>query len=246
MNRIFSAFSLLVATSLPFVAGAAAYKVVDVSNGGSVSGKVSFSGKDPAPKNFLITKDSEACGDGERLIDFVKVNNGALQDAVVYLYKVKSGKEFSAEINNSSINQKRCEFNPFMGVMKNGDKLNVKNSDPVLHNIHTYEIIGKAKKTVFNISQPPELKEINKQVKLKRGTVMKLECDAHDFMHGFTFVAKHPYFAVVKTDGSFNIDNIPPGDYTIKAWHGTLGEKKGKVKISASGKANIDFEFKGK
>lgn len=246
MNKTLTAFSLLAAAGLPLTAGAAAYKVVDVGNGGSVSGKVTFSGKDPAPKNFLITKDPETCGEGERLIDFVKVNNGALNDAVVYLDKVKEGKDFPTDLSNTVLDQKGCEFNPFMGVMKNDAKLKVKNSDPVLHNIHTYEIIGKAKKTVFNVSQPSDLKEINKKVKLKRGTAMKMECDAHDFMHGFTFVAKSPYFSVVKADGSFSIDGIPPGDYTIKAWHGTLGEKKGKVKISAGGKASIDFGFKGK
>lgn len=246
MNKLSTVITLLVAACLPLSASAAAYKVVDVSNGGTITGKVNFSGKDPDPKIFTITKDNDTCGTGERTIDFVRVTNGALNDTVVYLKKMKSGKAFPASLDKREIDQKKCGFMPFLSVMKNKDKLAVHNSDPVLHNIHTYEIIGKAKKTVFNVSQPPELKTINKTVKLKRGTSMKLECDAHDFMHGYVFVAKSPYFAVVKDDGSFSIDNVPPGTYKIIAWHGFLGEQKGKVTVAAGGKASVDFTFKGK
>ena len=239
-------FTLTAVIGLPLAANAATYNVVDVTNGGSISGKVKFTGKDPDPKIFTITKDNDTCGTGERRIDFVRVTNGTLNDTVVYLKKVKSGKAFSTEFDKTEIDQNKCDFIPFLSVMKNKDKLLVRNSDPVLHNIHTYELIGRAKKTTFNISQPPELTTIKKTVKLKRGTSMKLECDAHDFMHGYVFVAKNPYFSVVKDDGSFTIDNIPPGKYSIIAWHGLLGEQKGKVTVSAGRTANIDFTFKGK
>jgi len=244
MKRALPILSLCAASLLP--TGTLAYQVVSVDNGGRISGKVTFKGADPAPKQYTVAKDADTCGSGTRSIDFVRINNGALTDAVVYLYKIKSGKDFPADIGNAELNQEKCTFKPFLGIMKNGDQLTVKNADPVLHNIHTYEIIGRAKKTVFNISQPGDLKTIRKQVSLKRGTAMKVECDAHDFMHSFTFVAKNPYFAVVAEDGSFSIDNVPPGKYKIRAWHGTLGEKKGTVTVEAGGTANIDFVFKGK
>ncbi len=244
MKRALPILSLCVASLQPL--SAAAYQVAPVDNGGRISGKVSFKGADPAPKQFTVAKDADTCGSGTRSIDFVRVNNGALTDAVVYLYKIKAGKDFPADIGNTELNQKKCTFKPFLSVMKNGDQLTVKNSDPVLHNIHTYEIIGRAKKTVFNISQPGNLKILRKQVTLKRGTAMKVECDAHDFMHSFTFVAKNPYFAVVGEDGSFSIDNVPPGSYKIRAWHGTLGEKKGTVTVEADSTARVDFVFKAK
>jgi hypothetical protein len=243
MKKLTSLLLFTLAVGIPFTANAAAYKVAEVKNGGSVSGKVTFSGKDPAPVIFAITKDNDVCGKGDRTIDFVKVNKGTLNDVVVFLDKVKSGKAFSN--GTGKLNQSGCKFDPFMQVMHNNSNLEVVNSDPVLHNIHTYELIGRAKKTVLNISQPDK-GSINKKIKLRRGTAMKIECDAHDFMHGFVFVAKNPYYVVVKSDGTFKIDNIPPGKYNIKAWHGTLGEQKGKVEISANGKASIDFKFKGK
>ncbi len=235
--------AFLVLASLPFVGTALAYDVVPVEGGGTISGKVTFSGSDPAPKRFAITKDNDTCGTGDRGVDFVRLNGKALTNAVVYLDKVKSGKGWSSEVDSPMVTQKKCAFDPFLQVMKNGDTLPVINDDPVLHNIHTYEILGRAKRTVFNISQPPEVREIKKPVKLRRGAGMKLECDAHDFMHGFVFVARSPYYAVVAEDGSFTIGNVPPGDYTVKAWHGTLGEKKGTATVSAGGKVTVDFGF---
>ena len=234
--------------SFLFVASAAfaaPYKVVEVVDAGTISGTVTFSGDDPAPKVFAITKDPDVCGTGNREIDFVKVNGGALSDVVVYLEKVSEGKAFSDTEATGAVNQEGCAFDPFIQVMHNDNAFTAVNSDSVSHNIHTYEILGRAKKTVFNISQP-DMGEITKTVKLKRGAAMKVECDQHDFMHGFVFVAKNPYYALVAEDGSYSIEGVPAGNYKIKAWHGTLKEQKGSVDVSAGGSATVDFEFKAK
>ncbi|MCW8886113.1 MAG: carboxypeptidase regulatory-like domain-containing protein [Motiliproteus sp.] len=241
MKKSVIAVTALMASSLCFTAQAAKYKEMTVSDGGTVTGKVLFTGKDPKPKTYAITKDNSVCGDGNREIDFVKVNNGGLTNAVVYLDKVKKGKSFPKM--DGKMDQKGCEFMPFLSVMHNGGSIEAINQDPVLHNIHTYEQIGKAKKTAFNVSQP-EPGTISKSVKFKRGVGMKVECDAHDFMHGFVFVAKNPYYAVVDDEGNFKIDGIPPGKYKINAWHGTLGIKKGKVEVAANGEVTVEFTYK--
>lgn len=246
MKTQLTATSLLLSAAVSFSAVAASYEVVDIADGGTLTGKVTFSGDDPAPKVFSITKDTEVCGSGNREIDYVRVSKGALNDAIVYLDKVKTGKEFPAEEAGAALDQKGCAFNPFLQVMHNGSDLEAKNSDPVSHNIHTYEIIGKAKKTVLNVSQPKQDSVITKKISLKRGTHMKVECDQHDFMHGFVFVAKNPYYAVVAEDGSYSISDIPPGKYVVKAWHGTLGEMKTKVEIGAGGAETADFEYAAK
>jgi len=234
---------LLLSLVLPVTAHAAPYKVAEVKDGGSISGKVTFSGKDPAPRIYNIAKDNEVCGTGDREVDYVKVSNGGLSDVVVYLDKVKTGKDFAN--GSGKLDQKGCEFTPFLQVMVNKKKLDIINSDPVMHNIHTYELIGRTKRTVINISQPDQ-GSITKKIKLRRGDAMKIECDAHDFMHGFVFVTRHPYYALVGKDGSFTIDDIPAGKYTIKAWHGSLGEQKSKVTVSANGKVSVNFAFKAK
>ncbi len=228
--------------SSPSAFAAKEYQVVEVSHGGSISGKVSFTGNDPAPLVFKIAKDNDVCGDGNREIDYVRVNNGALTEVVVYLDKINQGKAFNEAEKEASIVQKGCKFVPYMQIMHNDNNAVIVNEDPVMHNIHTYEIIGKAKKTVMNMSQPDK-GTINKNVELKRGVGMKVECDAHDFMHGFVFVAKNPYYALVAEDGSYSIDNIPAGKYKVMAFHGTLGTEKGSADVSAGASQTVDFSF---
>ncbi|MDM8567062.1 carboxypeptidase-like regulatory domain-containing protein [Candidatus Halobeggiatoa sp. HSG11] len=234
---IFGSLLLLTAT-------VSAYDVVEVKDGGTITGKITFSGKDTPPKKYTVTKDIEVCGSGEREIDYVEVNDGVLANVVVYVDKVKKGKAFPEDIGDLTVDQMGCEFKPFFGVMMNEKELSAKNSDTVAHNIHTYELIGKAKKTVTNVSQPDKDSVVTKKIKLKRGTAMKIECDQHDFMHSFVFVAKNPYFAVVGADGNFEITDIPAGKYTVKAWHGVLKNPKTKTEVTAGGTTEVNFEFK--
>ena len=244
MNKITVRFLFLVFMPLAsYAAGAAAYEVTEVQNGGTLSGKVVFSGADPAPQSYTIDKNTDVCGNGQE-IDFVKVNNGMLTDVVVYLDNIQAGKAFSDD--KAEIKQDGCKFLPFLSVIVNGQDLTVYNLDTVAHNVHTYELIGSAKRTAFNVNQPDQGSVLTKKVKLRRGNIMKVECDQHDFMHGFVFVAKNPYYAVVSEDGSFTIDGIPPGTYTAKAWHGTLGVQEGILEIDSGSSAVLDFEFQGK
>ncbi len=243
MKTTLSSMAILVAATFALPAQAA-YQEITVSDGGTISGTVSFTGKDPAPQIYAVTKDNDVCGTGDRKIDFVNVKNGALMDVVVYLKKVKKGKKFVQK--SLKINQKGCEFLPFTSIMTNNQNFSALNSDPVLHNIHTYEIMGRAKKTVMNISQPDQGSNVKEKVKLRRGISMKVECDAHDFMHSFVFVAKNPYYARVDENGRYTIDHVPAGKYKISAWHGTLKNQKSKTTVTAGGTTTVNFTFKGK
>jgi len=118
------------------------------------------------------------------------------------------------------------------------------NSDHTLHNIHTYEQIGKARRTVMNVSQPNAGDEVTKVIKLRRGNGMKVECDAHDFMHSFVYVAKNPYFSVVDENGAFSIADIPAGTYEVMMWHGFLGEVEvGEITIDAGGEVTMPLTY---
>ncbi|MFQ6004027.1 MAG: hypothetical protein ACE5OQ_00870 [Woeseia sp.] len=243
MYKISVRFLFLVAAPLAFVAATvSAYEITELQNGGSLTGKVTFSGADPAPESYSIDKNTDVCGNSQE-IDYVRVTDGMLNDVIVYLDDVQMGKAFSDD--QSEIEQTGCKFLPFVSVTINGQDLTVHNLDPVAHNVHTYELIGSAKRTAFNINQPDQGSVLRKKVKLRRGNTMKLECDQHDFMHGFIFVAKNPYYAVVSETGEFMIDGIPAGSYTVKAWHGTLGVREATIDIVSGGLAVLDFEFQG-
>ena len=223
---------------------AAKYKVIEVSDGGAVVGKVAAGAAKAETKSYTISKDPEICGEGNRDVPFVRVNGDAVQDAVVFLDKVKEGKAFGDELKTVKLNQEKCEFSPYLSFMSNGGNLTAVNSDHTLHNIHTYEQIGNARRTVLNVSQPKAGDEVTKKIKLRKGVGMKVECDAHDFMHAFVFVAKNPYFTAVDENGGFKIADIPAGKYKIKVWHGFLGiVDGGEVEVSAGGETTFDLSF---
>lgn len=218
-----------------------AYEVVPVSGGGKVAGKVTFKGAAPAPKALPITKDNAVCGSGNREIAEVAAKGGNLAGAVVYVAKIDKGRAWG-EVDKPLLDQKGCRFSPSVLVVKKGSELTIRNSDPVLHNIHTYEIIGAVRRTMFNVGQPDK-GDMQQPVKMRRSNVIKIECDAHDFMHAWAFAADNPYAAVTREDGSFAIDNLPPGDYELKAWHPVLGEKSATVSVKGGGAASAAFEF---
>ena len=242
----FIAKSACVIATMGFVgaAHAAAYSEIEVTDGGAVVGSISAGDAAAESKTYTISKDPEICGEGTRTVDFVRVNEGMLLDAVVFLEDVDEGKPFPEEVMTLTLTQEACEFSPALGVIANLGELTAVNSDHTLHNIHTYELIGNARRTVMNVSQPNAGDTVTKEIKLRKGNGMKIECDAHDFMHSFVYVAKNPYYSVVDENGHFEITDVPAGTYTIMVWHGQLGEiEGGEVTVDANGEVTFDMSY---
>ena len=244
--------SIVFCTLISFSLNVAAYKVISIKEGARITGNVSFTGSESEAqkhrKMYTITKDNDVCGTGTRNIEYVRLTGTELLDVVVYVEKVKKGKDWIPEEKNITINQKKCEFLPFFSVMANKGDLTAINSDAVAHNMHTYAIMGRAKKTTLNISQPTQDSEVTKKIKLnRRSQGMKVECDQHDFMHSFVFVARNPYYSVVSKEGRFTIEDIPAGKYTLKTWHGYLKNPKAqKITVKQGTVHNISFSYLNK
>ncbi len=235
------AVALLALCAVP----ALAYDVAPVADGGSVTGKVLFKGA-AVSKKMLITKNNDVCGDGEREIVEVAVKGGALENAIVVIDGIEKGKAWAAAGKKPMLNQKGCRFLPPMMAVPKGGDLDILNSDPVLHNIHSYEVVGTTRRTLFNFGQPNQGQTLTKPVSVRRGEWVKIECDAHDFMHAWMFAAPSPYVAVTKDDGSFSIGEVPPGKYKVRALHPVLGAREGQVTVTAKGKAEITLEIERK
>lgn len=223
-----------------------AYESAPVQGAASIQGVVSAGGTIPAPRQMLITKNPEVCGTGTRDVAQVRVSGSALEGAVVYLEKVEKGKPWSIPPDGFLIDQKGCRFLPLLLVMPRDKSLKIRNSDPVLHNMHTYELIGSARRTLFNLGQPEQGSVIEKDVRVRRSPFVKVECDAHDFMEGWIFAAENPYYAVTGPDGRFAIDGVPPGAYTLKIWHPILGEVGSPVAVEAGKSATVNFKLEGR
>ncbi|MBL6934273.1 MAG: hypothetical protein ISR48_02565 [Alphaproteobacteria bacterium] len=232
---------------------AAAYKVVDVKNGGSITGKLIFEGDLPidAIEQIPITKNPDVCGTGNREVVWVDVKDGTLRGAFVFLDKVKEGKKWAPPKDGKYlINQKGCRFRPWAQIVQPGT-ITIRNSDAgVLHNINAREMIGvekgrAVKRTMFNFGQP-DPGDIEEQLKPRRSPYVSINCEAHNFMFGFMVVPKHPYAVVVGEDGSYSLGDVPPGKYTLKAWHPRLGVQKAKITVAEGGTVAQDFSFSSK
>lgn len=252
-KRTVGTFLALTLTAVAPVAGAA-YTEQAVANGGSISGKVTFQGALPADavEKITITKNPEVCDvdkTGAREVVWIDVKDGALRGSFVFIDKIESGKKWPApKAGKFVVDQRGCRFRPWAQVVKPGP-LTIKHSDPatVLHNINAREMIGVEKnrivrRTIFNFAQP-DPGEIVKELTTQRSHYVSLNCEAHNFMFGFMMTPEHPYAVVVNEDGSYTLDDVPPGDYTILAWHPRFGLKEAKVTVPPGGKAQASFAF---
>ena len=246
MKNLINKYAIaLVIMGMATAANAKGYNEVEVTDGGSFVGTVAAGATEADSRTYTISKDPEICGEGSREVPFVQINDaGMLMGAVVFLSNIEEGKAMPADLMALTINQDKCEFSPALGVMANTGELTAVNNDHTLHNIHAYEQIGKARKTVLNVSQPNQGDVLTKEIKLRRGNGMKIECDAHDFMHSFVYVAKTPYFSVVDETGAFSITDIPAGTYEVMMWHGFLGEVEvGEVTVDAGGEVSMELSY---
>jgi len=213
---------------------------------GSISGTVYFSGKVPAPERFTVIKNTAVCGAGIRAIEWVRARQGKLAGTVVALDNISGGsKAWDKRATAPRLDQKDCAFIPYLDVIRNGAELTILNHDPVLHNIHAYEILGRARRTMFNLIQPGKGLVFKEKVKARRGRWMELACDTHDFMHGWRFLARNSYYAVTDDNGAFRIMDVPPGKYTVAAYHPTLGSQRTMLNVGEGVAEAVDFTFSG-
>jgi len=145
----------------------------------------------------------------------------------------------SAPAEPAVLDQEGCMYHPHVLAMMAGQPLVIRNSDTFLHNVHAMA----DKNTAFNFGQPnkDEGKPIADPPKVAEN--FRVKCDVHPWMSSYIAVFEHPYFSVSKEDGTFEIRNVPPGEYTIKTWHEALGEKEQKVTVTAGKPAEVKMEY---
>jgi hypothetical protein len=230
--------SLLAVLVAALPSSAVAYEVAPVSDGGTISGKVTFNGAAPT-KKIIPTKDKETCGEIREEPEIVVGADKGVLDAVVYLKSVEKGKAWQKPAQKPEIVNKDCRFVPNVQALPVGTIVIV-NSDPVMHNTHGFH--GKA--TVFNVALPMKGQRIERP--LKKPGITRVECDAHGWMLAWIYVAENPYYAVTQKDGTFSISDVPPGSYTLVAWHAYTGEAEIPVTVKPKETAQTPIELKKK
>ena len=220
-----------------------AYFKADPQTGSTVSGKVSFTG--PRPRRVAIEIDEDpACARMNKagmFDDSVAVQTGgALSNVFIHVTKGLEGKRFAPppEGEAVTIDQKRCQFAPRVLGLRVGQTLRVTNSDPVTHNIHPQARMNRE----WNQSQPEGAPALERKF-ARPETMIRVKCNVHSWMRAYVGAVEHPYFAVTGADGSFEIRNLPPGDYTLEAWHEKLGTRELQVHVDPSSTKTVAFSF---
>ena len=227
--------ALVVGASLSLASVALGYDVGAVSDGGSISGTITFAGDAPEVKPVEVTKDTKVCAQTQKYDESLVVGeNKGIKNAVVSIANISNGKDFGEAM---VLDQKECVYTPHIVLTPAGSELEILNNDGILHNIHTYSEANPA----FNQAQPKFKKKLKK--KFDQPEVVRVECDAHGWMKGWIVVMDHPYYAVTDGEGKFSLSDVPAGEYEVKIWHETLGETMQKVTVEAGGAASLAVEL---
>lgn len=239
MRTLHPILSILFAIPLASPVLAAKYQEGEVSGGGTIQGKVVYHGP-VKTRTVLPTKDKNVCG-GIRKEPLVVVGEGgAVKDSVVFLKDVAAGKPWpEATAARPVLDQEKCRFEPHVQVARRG-KIDIVNSDPVLHNTHGYY----GKRTAFNVALPIQGGKVTKL--LRSPGEVRIDCDAHGWMLAWVYVVDNPYFAQTGEDGAFSITGVPPGEYTLAVWQETMGLVEMPVTVAADRTTEVPVELKGK
>jgi len=237
------------------------------SAGGTITGKVTYSGK-PEEKEFLFSKfpnpkfcsknpHKELVKGDKRVLPTIQVGaDGALKAAVVAVRDIED-QVFMDRYKGTDHIAEFCEWLPFTGIVVKQKNFHVENldadpTDPksvkgVLHNPHSFEMLGSSSITLFNIALPEKGSKLDKPLVLrkdKQGSIVRLQCDQHEFMQSFFLPVTNLYYAVVRDDGTFEIEDVPAGKHKLLAWHPFAGRVEIEVDVPEGRSVQTKLEIK--
>ena len=192
------------------------YKVASIKDAGSIIGTVKWSGPVPKALTFPVTKDSDICDpESIKKIDLERLivgPQGGVENTVVFLKDIHSGKAMDIPQSRRSLDQKRCRYEPHVLLVPRGTDMQMQSSDATLHTVH---MEGAA---TYNLPFPFANQVISRS--MQNAGLVTLKCNGgHVWMNAEVFVIDHPYYAVTDESGRFELSSVPPGEYEIVAWH---------------------------
>ncbi len=226
------------------------YEAVEVTNGGSIKGVIKTSVKvaDPVipihikPKENPLETEQEkkTCGENQTAMMYLISSSGGVKNAMVIVESVKKGK--AAPKKDFTINNNGCRFEPLVGIAYLKSNFVFKNSDPLFHNTSIGKMLPSGvRRTVYNLALPYKDQVITKPDRVSG--LLHVKCDAHPWMRAYVYSSRHPYVAITGDNGEFEINDLPPGKYTVKIWHEGFKEMVKEVNVQAGKTASLDGAF---
>jgi len=224
-------------------APAAAAPAAVSADAATISGTVKFEGTAPAMPAIQMAADpycqSQHPGGADANDEEVVVGPaGELANVIVYVKDAPAGAVPSSP---AVLDQRGCKYHPHVQVVQVGQPLQIKNSDATLHNVHAMPNVNSQ----FNEGQPVQGMVSTKKFDKVEMTPFRVKCDVHGWMKSFMAVLPHPYWGVSQMNGQFTIANLPPGTYTLVAWHEKYGQQEQKITVGAKEQKQVAFSFKG-
>ena len=207
----------------------------------SVMGRVRFEGTAPAHTRINMSADPSCAKAHPGAVvsdDFVVGNDGTLGNVVVFISDGLGDRSFDVPSTPAVIEQKGCLYEPHVAAVRANQKIKVVNSDSTIHNIHPVP----ANNREWNKAEPGG--STIEESFAREEIAIPVKCNVHPWMRSYIAVFKHPFFAVTGKDGSFDLRDLPPGEYTVEAWHEKLGTMTQKIKVAPGESKTIDFVFK--
>ncbi len=209
--------------------------------GADISGVITLKGL-PAPEQFLPL--DPLCvklhGDKKPSTRFwVTGKNNGLADVFIHIKSGLKASDIPAPSKQPVVlDQSKCEYLPYVLGVQTGQTLEVRNSDPVLHNIHpTPNVEGNKEQNLAQLPMGPPVKFVFEKPEI----LLRIKCDIHPWMFAYVGVVEHPFFAVSNKDGAFAIKNVPPGEYVLEVFHRKGGKQERKIVVGKDGVKGVGF-----
>ncbi|MAG93896.1 MAG: hypothetical protein CMJ48_09125 [Planctomycetaceae bacterium] len=213
--------------------------------GATVAGVVKFDGPRPKRKKIRLVEKGGKQSDCHKLHEkglldesMIVGEKGEVANVFVYVRKGLAKKSYPLPKEPAVLDQQKCMFRPRVQGVRVGQEFVMRNSDPLIHNVRSLSFRNRP----FNIAQPAETPD-RKKVFTRAEKAVMIQCDLHHWMQAYYFVMEHPYFAVTDAKGKFKIKGLPPGEYTLEAWHEAFGKKELKLTVADADSSNVNFAF---
>jgi hypothetical protein len=226
------------------------YEEAAVTEGGTITGKVTLKGEIPEPRIFPLAlypfgpycNKNKVITDGHgnvRISEFSVAADGGMKDVVVAVQEVKRGKPFKPIV--ADLVARDCEFLPFVTIVQNHGTFVMKNEDPIIHNAQLYQ--SEKGNLLLTVPNPPNSTgtfPINFE---RHKKIYQMICGMHEFMQTWGYAVDNPYYALTDGDGKFSIDQLPPGKYEVVAWRPHFKPIELEIMVSPNKTVSLDFEF---
>ena len=156
------------------------------------------------------------------------------ENVIVYLEGTKLQTAASGASARAVLDQKNASFTPHVLAVRKGTTIDFVNHDKTYHNVFSLSPVKR-----FNIGRRPTGEAV--PVLFDKPGVVQIFCDIHSQMTAYVVVLESPYFVKPNDDGTFKLDHVPPGTYTLKIWHERLSAADQKITVTSGSSVRANF-----